>query len=159
MIDKQLRIVNFIISNIVISAFITMFLLVFINVVMRFVFSSGLTFSDEIARYAFVWCTFLGALIALQTNAHIGITGIRPYLPVRYHRWLDFIANLVMLIVSGIVFLGSIQILMANIGTRAPFTGAPIAIAQASIITGTFGFLVIFLYRLWRSLHSDRNAP
>lgn len=144
-------------NHIVVVAFIMMFLLVFTNVVLRFLFSTGLTFSDEIARYAFVWTTFLGAVIATQENAHVGITGIRPYLAKRFHPVLDLLINIIKTTLALILLFGSIDVLIANIGTRAPFTGAPIAIAQASIVTCAIGMILIFLYRAWLALRKVRS--
>ena len=144
-------------DHIVVIALILMFLLVFTNVVLRFLFSTGLTFSDEISRYAFVWATFLGAIVATQDNAMVGITGIRPYLSKRFRPLLDILANCIMMGVSFILLVGSIEVLFANIGTRAPFTGAPIAIAQASIITCAIGLILIFGSRIVRALDQVRN--
>ena len=99
-----------------------------------------------------MWCTFLGAVIAMRNNAHMGITGIRPYLPDVAHPWLDAVINLIKLIVILIVLIGSVEFLIANLGTRAPFTGAPIAIAQASIVTGAVGLILIFTSRIWNAV-------
>ena len=41
-----------------------MFLCVFVQVVLRYVFDRPLVWSDELARYLFVWCAFLGWVIA-----------------------------------------------------------------------------------------------
>ena len=49
-----------------------MVVLVFGNVVMRYGFNSGITVSEELSRWLFVWVTFLGAVIALRDNAHLG---------------------------------------------------------------------------------------
>ncbi|NDY93052.1 TRAP transporter small permease, partial [Ideonella livida] len=38
-----------------------MVVLVFGNVVLRYAFNSGITVSEELSRWAFVWLTFLGA--------------------------------------------------------------------------------------------------
>ena len=43
-----------------------MVVLVFGNVVMRYVFNSGITLSEELSRWLFVWLTFLGAVIAMH---------------------------------------------------------------------------------------------
>src|SRR5690606_7768513 len=40
-----------------------MALMVFLNVVLRYGFNSGLTWSEELSRYFFVWLTFIGAVI------------------------------------------------------------------------------------------------
>ena len=49
-----------------------MVVLVFGNVVMRYAFNSGLTMSEELSRWLFVWMTFLGAIVALKEHGHLG---------------------------------------------------------------------------------------
>src|SRR5438309_11482415 len=49
-----------------------MVVLVFGNVVLRYVFNSGIAVSEEISRWLFVWLTFLGAIVALREHAHLG---------------------------------------------------------------------------------------
>ena len=39
-----------------------MVVLVFGNVVLRYAFNSGITVSEEVSRWLFVWVTFLGAI-------------------------------------------------------------------------------------------------
>ena len=50
-----------------------MVLFVFLNVVLRTFFSSGLTWSEELARYLFVYVTYIGAISAMRANAHLGV--------------------------------------------------------------------------------------
>jgi len=47
--------------------------LVFTQVVFRYVIEYGLTWSDEVARYMLVWVTFLGASLGARTKALIGL--------------------------------------------------------------------------------------
>ena len=42
-----------------------MVVMVFGNVVLRYGFNSGITVSEELSRWLFVWMTFLGAIVAL----------------------------------------------------------------------------------------------
>ncbi|HPL77716.1 MAG TPA: TRAP transporter small permease, partial [Burkholderiaceae bacterium] len=49
-----------------------MVVLVFGNVFMRYAFNSGFSISEELSRWLFVWLTFLGAVAALRSNAHLG---------------------------------------------------------------------------------------
>jgi TRAP-type C4-dicarboxylate transport system permease small subunit len=49
-----------------------MVVMVFGNVVLRYGFNSGITVSEELSRWLFVWMTFLGALVALRNHAHLG---------------------------------------------------------------------------------------
>ena len=50
-----------------------MVLFVFLNVVLRTFFNSGLTWSEELARYLFVYVTYIGAISAMHSNAHLGV--------------------------------------------------------------------------------------
>ena len=46
--------------------------LVFGNVVLRYAFNSGITISEELSRWLFVWLTFMGAVIGLREHSHLG---------------------------------------------------------------------------------------
>lgn len=49
-----------------------MVIMVFGNVVLRYGFNSGVTVSEELSRWAFVWMIFLGAIVAVKENTHLG---------------------------------------------------------------------------------------
>ncbi len=49
-----------------------MVVLVFGNVFVRYAMNSGITLSEELSRWAFVWMTFLGAIVALKEHGHLG---------------------------------------------------------------------------------------
>lgn len=53
---------------------IVMSVLVFINVIARFVFNNSLAFSDEISTYLFVLMSFMGTAIAARRGAHLGLS-------------------------------------------------------------------------------------
>ncbi|MBS1156514.1 MAG: C4-dicarboxylate transporter permease, partial [Proteobacteria bacterium] len=50
-----------------------MVVLVFGNVVLRYGFNSGITFSEEVSRFLFVWMVFLGSVLMLRDNGHLGV--------------------------------------------------------------------------------------
>ena len=49
-----------------------MVVLVFGNVFMRYALNSGITLSEELSRWLFVWMTFMGAIVALKEHGHLG---------------------------------------------------------------------------------------
>jgi TRAP-type transport system small permease protein len=49
-----------------------MVVLVFGNVFLRYAMNSGITLSEELSRWAFVWMTFLGAIVAMKEHGHLG---------------------------------------------------------------------------------------
>ena len=55
--------------------------LVVAQVVLRYVFNSPLTWSEELAVYIMVWMTFIGSVICMRDNEHIEVTILVDYLP------------------------------------------------------------------------------
>lgn len=51
-----------------------MAVLVFANVIARYVFNNSLAFSDEMSTYLFVLMSFMGTAIAARRNAHLGLS-------------------------------------------------------------------------------------
>jgi len=60
----------------------TMLVMVFGNVVLRIFFNTGIDLSEEIPRFAFVWMTFLGAIVGMRKRAHLGVDVVVKVLPV-----------------------------------------------------------------------------
>src|SRR6185369_2812390 len=58
-----------------------MVVLVFSNVVLRYVFNSGITVSEELSRWLFVWLVFLGAIVGMREHAHLGMDTLVQRLP------------------------------------------------------------------------------
>ena len=66
-----------------------MVVLVFGNVVLRYGFNSGITVSEEVSRWLFVWLTFLGAIVALREHGHLGVDMLVKRLPPPARRLPD----------------------------------------------------------------------
>ena len=47
-----------------------MTILVIMNVILRKVFNSGLSWSEEASRFLFIWVTFLGSILANNAALH-----------------------------------------------------------------------------------------
>ncbi|MGH6625901.1 MAG: TRAP transporter small permease [Burkholderiaceae bacterium] len=59
-------------SGLMAASLALMVVLVFGNVLLRYGFNSGITVSEELSRWLFVWMTFLGAIVALKDRDHLG---------------------------------------------------------------------------------------
>ena len=66
-----------------IGSFFVTVTVVFIQVVARYVFNNSLSWSEEFARYIFVWQIWLGAAYAAKIDKHINITVGREKFPQR----------------------------------------------------------------------------
>ena len=63
-----------VVDALAVATFTGMFLCVLVQVVLRYGFDRPLVWSDELARYLFVWCAFLGWIIAARRRSHLAIT-------------------------------------------------------------------------------------
>ncbi|MGS5086490.1 TRAP transporter small permease [Hydrogenophaga sp. A37] len=61
---------------------VVMLVMVFGNVILRLFFNTGIDLSEEIPRFAFVWMTFLGAIVGMRRRAHLGVDILVQALPV-----------------------------------------------------------------------------
>ena len=66
----------------------TMAMLVFANVVSRYVLNYSLIWVEELTRYLMVWVGFLGAGLVLRLGAHIAVDAFQDLLPARAARAL-----------------------------------------------------------------------
>jgi TRAP-type C4-dicarboxylate transport system permease small subunit len=71
--NRLRRVAERIIDAAAIAAFCGIFACVLAQVVFRYALNDPLTWSEELARYLFIWCAFLGWLIASRRNRHLAI--------------------------------------------------------------------------------------
>ncbi|MFO1305739.1 MAG: TRAP transporter small permease [Burkholderiales bacterium] len=93
-----LRILERAIDAAAIAAFCGIFLCVLVQVVFRYAFNSPLTWSEELARYLFIWCAFLGWVVASRRNSHLAMTFVMDRLPRSAHVSLAMIVQLATLL-------------------------------------------------------------
>ena len=72
MVKKRIAAYCRVLDSLIAGALAVMVVLVFGNVLLRYIFNSGITVSEELSRWLFVWMTFLGAVSALKDHGHLG---------------------------------------------------------------------------------------
>ncbi|BCU81564.1 ABC transporter permease [Polycladomyces abyssicola] len=128
----------------------TMSILVFTNVVLRYGFNSGITWSEEMARFLFIWLTFLGGIAALKDNEHLGVDTLIKRLPRSLKKLAYILSNLIMLWVMYLVLDGSLKMTELNIDSKAPATGLPLAFIYGIGVVVGVCMGVIILINLYR---------
>lgn len=95
------------------------------NVIGRYVFSFALTWADEMARFLFVWLTFLGATVGLARGAHIGMDIIVQTLPPRAARVMQALALVLMMVFLAVWGWYSVELVERSMTFRTPAMGMP----------------------------------
>lgn len=68
------------------------------NAILRYIFSSGLNWSDEINGFLFVWFGFLAATYATSTRAHLNVTALVNAMPKVVQYILKMAMNLITIV-------------------------------------------------------------
>ncbi|AWI53845.1 C4-dicarboxylate ABC transporter permease [Aquabacterium olei] len=105
-----------------------MVILVFGNVVLRYGFNSGITMSEEVSRWLFIWMTFLGAIVLLKDRKHLGTDMLVSRLPASGKRACLVASQLLMLYVCWLLFKGSLDQAQINLDVASPTTGTSMAV-------------------------------
>ncbi len=104
-----------------------MVIMVFGNVVLRYGFNDGLIASEELSRYLFIWITFLGAIVTLRDNAHLGLDSLVRHLSLRGKKVAFALSNLLMLGCCTLMFYGTYKQHGINATTRSPVIELPMS--------------------------------
>lgn len=129
-----------------------MVVLVFGNVALRYLLNTGITVSEELARLAFVWLTFLGAAIALREHGHLGVDMLVQRLPAAGKKLCLTASLLLMVYATWLLLSGSWQQTMINLDVTAPATGLPMAAWYGAGVVFAATAAPILLHDLYRVL-------
>ncbi len=108
-----------VVNSVVIFFVMAMIAVISLQIICRLFFSS-LSWSEELARYLFVWITFLGAAICARENAHIGMDYLVKKFPEKYGKIVEKIGFLIMIVISIIVMIWSIPVVLLNMHQTSP---------------------------------------
>jgi TRAP-type C4-dicarboxylate transport system permease small subunit len=134
-----------------------MVLLVFGNVVLRYAANSGITVSEEISRWLFVWMTFLGAVVALREHAHLGTDILVARLGPGGRKACLVLAQLLMLWATWLLFSGSLTQARINWDVQAPVSGLSVAIFYAAGIVFSVSAALLLVRELWRTVSGQMH--
>ena len=131
------------------AALAIMVVLVFGNVVLRYGFNSGITVSEEVSRWLFVWLTFLGAIVAMREHAHLGSDMLVSRLPVIGKKICLVVGHLLMLYIAWLLFSGALAQARINLDVQAPVTGASMATLYSAGIVFAVAAALFLVHELW----------
>ncbi|TCP96576.1 TRAP-type C4-dicarboxylate transport system permease small subunit [Cricetibacter osteomyelitidis] len=125
---------------------VVMIALVFLNVILRFFFNSGLVWSEEVSRYVFVYVIYIGAIVAMKENAHLGVDTLIKNVPEKIKLFLFILGRLIIIAVMGILMKGSYAMVMQSMTAKAAATGLPLSFVYVTgLITGAAIILISVL--------------
>ena len=84
-------------------------LVLFIQIVMRYIFDHPLIWSEEMARYLFIWMAFIGVGYGVKYDLHIKMEAFLNIFPPKVQQISLIITDIVAIVFLGIILIPSIQ--------------------------------------------------
>ena len=119
LVDGFFRLLEFL----VVACMVAMVVMVFGNVVLRYGFNSGITVSDEMSRYCFIWLTYIGAMVAMRDGAHLGVDTLIKKLSLRGKKICFFLSQSIMLFCNVLFFVGTYKMHELQVTNISPVVG------------------------------------
>ena len=118
-IDRFFRLLEFL----VVACLVAMVVMVFGNVVLRYGFNSGISISDEMSRYCFIWLTYIGAMVAMREKGHLGVDTLVRHLSLLGKKVCYFLSEVLMLGCNVLFFWGTWQMHELQVTNISPVLG------------------------------------
>jgi TRAP-type C4-dicarboxylate transport system permease small subunit len=126
--------------------FAVMVLLVLAQVVARRFFEP-LTWSEELARYLFIWVAFIGWVIATDRRSHIAIAQGLEHARPALQRALGWFADLSTLLLMGLLLRYGLQLVLNNRDIEAVSLPIPFALVYAAVPLAATSIAAIVIVR------------
>jgi TRAP-type C4-dicarboxylate transport system permease small subunit len=152
-----LRILDWTLDRVTLLLLTILLLVVGAQIFARYVLNHSLFWSEELARYLFIYLVFLGAAIVLRREGHIQVSFFVEQLSPRLRRAVAVLGDLLLLGFAGIVFTQSVRLaaMVWTVPTAALLI--PWTLVYLGIILG-MGAMVLVILGTLRSHFTGRHS-
>lgn len=118
------------------------FLITFFHIIGRYILKTPIFFSEELARYCFVWACMLGAAVVNRKDEHTSVTYFAGLLPKKLQGFLYILREiLILVLLVALIYYGSLlSVKMRTVKTAA--MGLSWAVIYMSLPVGSFLLIV-----------------
>lgn len=139
----------------VISVLGMMVVLVFSNVVLRYGFNSGIMMTEEVSRFLFVWMTFVGSVLTLRNNAHLGVQTLTKLMSLRWKKICKLTSDVLTLACCVLLSIGAWKVIGLNLVNIAPVSGIPLGVIYMACMVCSIGMGVLLIDSIVRLLRGQ----
>lgn len=131
-------------------------LMIFMQVILRYVFSFSIIWVEEFARYSIVWFIFLGASLAAREGKHASVDVLIRLFPPKVQKVFDVLDIVISIVFTLIIvwFGFSMVVRISQIGNITPALQIPMYIPYLAIPIGALMMTWRFLEKLLETLRA-----
>lgn len=155
MISGLLKGVDTLLNWVLAMILVIMLLVVSAQVWYRFVLNDPLTWSEEVARYLFVWISFMGSAVGVRMNVHLGIDLIDKILSPKGRKIMTVAVNLLIQIFLVVVIIWGIKILNVVQFQKSASLGIPMTYPYLAVPVGSAFMLLNSLRNTWETIFNN----
>lgn len=114
-----------------------MVLIMFYQVIMRYVFHNSPAWSEELVRYLFIFNVMMAAAIAVRRNSHLQIDVVLNALKPRVRKVFTICATAVGTVFLVYLFILSLELVRSGMPNTSAGLGLPMSVPYISVPVGT----------------------
>lgn len=134
--------VNTTVSYVGISLFAVLIIACIAQVFFRFVLNNSLSWTEELARYCFIWMHMIGASLLIEAGEHATVTVIMDLLHGAARKALDVLIELVIFFNGTVMLRSGVMLAYSSRANLSTAMSVPMWIINCSVAAG--GLLLIF---------------
>lgn len=150
--NKILQKVSKVYQLIAVVFLLTLFVSVFIQIIMRNFFDSGSVQLEELARYSMISLVFISIPIITLENKHIIVDFLINYFPKNVRRWILVFTQLLVMFFGLYILSAITTIMQRNWNVRTPGLNMPNILFYLPVILGILAMTVFSLVGAWNTL-------
>ena len=132
------------IDIIIFFLFSLMVIVVFMQVILRYLFDMSLAWASEFSQYAMVWMTFLGAALAVKGRDHTRVDYFIQLFPRAWYKYINVLINVVIMIFLIFLIYTSLPVVKAAMQDITPGLGIPYGLVSLSLLVGEV-LMIVYL--------------
>lgn len=136
-----------------------MTVVVFLQVIYRYVLTQPLYWSEELARYLFVWLSIFGAALGLQKQGHFGLDLFFQILPKRGRRIVGLLVHLLMGAVVIVILVEGITLVQKTLLQESPAMGISMGWAYACLPVGAALMAIHLVVIIFKEVVDKSETP
>jgi TRAP-type C4-dicarboxylate transport system permease small subunit len=157
-LDKVERILHRVIVVIGDAILLWMLFCCVLQVVTRFVFNDSLTWTEEMARFAFIWVSFLGAALCVEQDSHARISILSDMLPKKLQTILYFAGQVIIIISASVMVWQGAKLLKTVSMQTSPMLGIPMSVFYGAAPVSAVLMAIYSMVKILRAIFSFNKA-
>jgi len=151
------RRLTWIVERVLIALSALIAVVVFLQVVFRYLLRQPLFWSEELPRYLLIWMSFLAAALAQKSEAHINITLALAPLPPAWRRAVRILTNLIFLAFLAVLVYSGALVVGITASHRSTALQIPMAAVYLALPVGAVLMSIYLVLQIAQDLTGPRT--